>query len=65
MNISPEEKKRLGKTLVGLMDASQRSLVSLRKNDFENLSFDIDRLAISITAFMLQAGEDLLPADRL
>lgn len=61
MDISPEEKKRLSDTLTSIMESSQRSLVSLRKNDFDNLSLDVDRLAVSISAFILQAGEDLLP----
>jgi hypothetical protein len=43
------------------METSQRSLVSLRKNDFRNLSMDVEQLAISIATFIAQAGDDLLP----
>lgn len=63
MNLSPEERKRLNDTLTGLMEASQRSLVSLRKNDFDNLSLDVSSLATSIQAFILQAGTDVLPGE--
>jgi hypothetical protein len=61
VNISPEERKMLNESLTSLMETSQRSLVSLRKNDFRNLSMDVEQLAISIATFIAQAGDDLLP----
>lgn len=59
MNISPEEEKVLNEALISLMETSQRSLVSLRKKDYDNLSLDVDQLAVSIATFMVYAGEDL------
>ncbi len=61
MKISPEERKQYNAILTNLMEASQRSLVSLRKDDMSNLTLDIEQLAVAITAFMVQADEEILP----
>lgn len=56
-----EDKKRLDDLLTGLQETSQRSLVSLRKEDLDQLSLDIDKLGDAITSFMVEVGADLLP----
>lgn len=56
MKISPQEKKDLDNRLKNIMECSQRSLVSLRKSDYDNLLFEMTELANSISEFMLEAS---------
>lgn len=61
MRISPVEKKKLNLLFENIMASSQKSMVSLRKNDFDQLTKNVEGLADSISEFIAQTGGDLLP----
>lgn len=61
MILSDQEKKVLNKRLEDLVKCSERSLVSLRKGNSNTLDEDIKRLAVSITAFVIDGGASVFP----
>lgn len=60
MRVSSKERRRFDEKLSSLMEKSQRSLVSLRRCDYDNLSLDIEELVSSINAFIVEAGGERL-----
>ncbi len=61
MKISAKDRKILDDKLQAIMVASQRSLVSLRKEDNKNLCSDAEKLAGAISEFIAEVGADVLP----